>query len=91
MASDSDPIPILTPGVEPTSGGSHSPPSSFFSGEPVWGDKGKEYWDGTRNETEDANKLAEKAEHSKDGGIPKSEGRKRVVVVGLGMVGVSFM
>jgi len=49
----------------------------------------------TWNDAE-ANKLPEKVEELKEKGeLPKEEvngsGRKRVVVVGLGMVGISFM
>lgn len=40
----------------------------------------------------EANRLPEKvAELEKGGEIPKDSKRKRVVVVGLGMVGVAFM
>jgi hypothetical protein len=40
----------------------------------------------------EANKLPEKVEDLKaNGELPTSTGRKRVVVVGLGMVGISFM
>ena len=40
----------------------------------------------------EANKLPEKVqEMAINGDLPKSAGRKRLVVVGLGMVGVAFM
>ncbi|KAF2265915.1 nitrite reductase [Lojkania enalia] len=40
----------------------------------------------------EANKLPEKvAELEKNGQLPKPEGRKKIVVVGLGMVGIAFI
>jgi nitrite reductase (NAD(P)H) len=40
----------------------------------------------------EANKLPETVEEMKiNEELPKTEGRKRLVVVGLGMVGVAFM
>jgi nitrite reductase (NAD(P)H) len=40
----------------------------------------------------EANKLPEKVEDLKiNGELPTGTGRKRVVVVGLGMVGIAFM
>lgn len=40
----------------------------------------------------EANKLPEKVEELKiNGELPTGTGKKRVVVVGLGMVGISFM
>jgi len=45
----------------------------------------------TWNDAE-ANKLPEKVEElERNGELPKDTKRKRVVVVGLGMVGISFM
>jgi hypothetical protein len=46
---------------------------------------------GVWNDVE-ANKLPEKVEELKiNGELPTGTGRKRVVVVGLGMVGIAFM
>jgi nitrite reductase (NAD(P)H) len=86
MSSESEPIPIFTPGIEPTSGEAHSPPSSFFPNEGVWGVK----------EDSDAKKpevgnLPENSEPMAEEERPKSDKRKKVVVVGLGMVGIAFM
>lgn len=102
--SQSEPIPIETPGIEPTSGEAHSPPSSYFekgnmSKEGDEGSmwdvdgkmKGKNYANGGWTD-EEANKLPEKVEQLDiKGELPKHEGRKRLVVVGLGMVGIAFM
>jgi nitrite reductase (NAD(P)H) len=84
-----DPEPILTPGIEPTSGGSHSPPASYWD---TMTAKGGNISSSDWNDAE-ANKLPEKVEElSLKGELPKpEEGRKRIVVVGLGMVGISFM
>lgn len=85
--SDSEPVPVLTPGVEPTSGGTHSPPSLS----PVGGTKGLNTSNAEWNDPE-ANKLPEKVEEmALNGELPKDAKRKRVVIVGLGMVGISFM
>ena len=85
----SDPIPILTPGVEPTSGESHSPPSYF----PESNMKGANISNSDWNDAE-ANKLPEKVEKLElNGELPTKdeEKRKTIVVVGLGMVGIAFM
>jgi nitrite reductase (NAD(P)H) len=51
-----------------------------------WGQSNSEWNDA------EANKLPEKVEELKiNGKLPKGSGRKRLVVVGLGMVGVAFM
>lgn len=52
----------------------------------TWGQSNSEWNDA------EANKLPEMVEEMTDNGnLPKSSGRKRLVVVGLGMVGVAFM
>jgi nitrite reductase (NAD(P)H) len=86
----SDPVPILTQGVEPSSGQEHSPASSPPRNS-TWGDKNAE--SAKRNAHEpDAPKIPGKVQ---DGTAQKEEQkepeRKRIVVVGLGMVGISFM
>ncbi|KAF2684246.1 nitrite reductase [Lentithecium fluviatile CBS 122367] len=87
--------PIPTPGVEPTSMQSHSPPSSPPRN-PTWGDKGTK--DGkVMNEEfiEPQVKGVPEEMEEVDGDIVKVEDgerrRKRVVVVGLGMVGIAFI
>jgi nitrite reductase (NAD(P)H) len=85
MASSTEPIPILTQGIEPTSGDTHSPVSSSPN-DGVWGTKTeKSGWDNA-----EAVKIPEKLAQAGNGDTPSSE-RKKVVVVGLGMVGVAFM
>lgn len=83
-------LPIITQGIEPSSGQSHSPPGEH-SVHATWGSK-----DGNISNTEwndpEANKLPEKvADMEKKGEISDHHPRKRVVVVGLGMVGIAFM
>ncbi|KAF1995312.1 nitrite reductase [Amniculicola lignicola CBS 123094] len=90
-----DPVPILTHGVEPTSGDMHSPPSSMpLSGNGDWATKGENLSNSEWNDVE-ANKLPETiekmAEIGEIGEIPKTESRKRIVVVGFGMVGIAFI
>ncbi|KAF2472991.1 nitrite reductase [Lindgomyces ingoldianus] len=86
----SDPIPVLTPGIEPTSGESHSPPSSLPSN-PNWGAKAANMSNSEWNNTE-ANTLPEKVEEmALKEELPKRTERKRIVVVGLGMVGIAFI
>lgn len=52
----------------------------------TWGQSNSEWNDA------EANRLPEKvAEMSVNGELPQNSGRKRLVVVGLGMVGVAFM
>jgi nitrite reductase (NAD(P)H) len=86
--ADVEPEPIVTPGLEPSSGGTHSP----LTQSPVGGTKGLNTSNSEWNDPE-ANKLPEKVEKlSLNGELPPSdEKRKRVVIVGLGMVGISFM
>jgi nitrite reductase (NAD(P)H) len=81
--------PILTQGVEPNSGGAHSPP--IEAKKDHWDMKGGNISNADWNDAE-ANKLPEKVQElESEGELPKTQGRKRVVVVGLGMVGVAFM
>lgn len=82
MSSDTHPIPILTPGIEPTSGESHSPPSSF----PIKG-----LWPSGKEEDAQSNLISVDPKQLPGGGTPGNETRKRMVVVGLGMVGIAFM
>ncbi|KAF9729165.1 hypothetical protein PMIN06_000071 [Paraphaeosphaeria minitans] len=87
--------PIHTPGFEPTSMQSHSPPDSPPHN-PTWGDtpaKDAKLPVGQSNDPE-VNMLPEKIEESQKEEVadttvePK---RKRIVVVGLGMVGIAFI
>ncbi|KAH9880223.1 hypothetical protein IAQ61_000512 [Plenodomus lingam] len=83
-------LPLLTQGIEPVSGESYSPPGERHV-QATWGSK-----DGNISNTEwndpEANRLPEKvAELEKKGELNNSHPRRRVVVVGLGMVGVAFM
>jgi nitrite reductase (NAD(P)H) len=89
MANETEPVPILTPGIEPTSGESHSPPSSLPT-KGVWEIKNGQT---SNKEGEDVGVEAAsgKKERTSDYGFPKGEARKKLVVVGLGMVGVAFM
>jgi nitrite reductase (NAD(P)H) len=90
MSSETVPEPVLTPGVEPTSGESHSPPASLPN-DGIWDMKGKNVSNRDWNDAE-ANKLPEKVEEmDKKDELPKDTKRKRIVVVGLGMVGIAFM
>ncbi|ORY18524.1 nitrite reductase [Clohesyomyces aquaticus] len=86
-----DPVPVLTPGLEPSSGQTHSPPTSPPQN-PTWGGtKGANISNSEWNDAE-ANLLPETVEKLEaKGQIPKETARKRVVVVGLGMVGISFI
>lgn len=85
--SAEEPLPILTPGLEPTSGDSYSPPTNFWDSTSKTADMSNAKW----NDAE-ANKLPEKVEElTLNGELPKDTKRKRVVVVGLGMVGIAFM
>lgn len=85
----SEPIPVLTLGVEPSSGQSHSPPSSLPN-EGIWGIK-LEKTPKVNGEVVELGKPPEEVKQPTDAQLPKSGGRKRIVVVGLGMVGISFM
>lgn len=83
-------LPLLTQGIEPVSGESYSPPGERHV-QATWGSK-----DGNISNTEwndpEANRLPEKvAELEKKGELNNSHPRRRVVVVGLGMVGVAFI
>jgi nitrite reductase (NAD(P)H) len=88
--------PIHTPGLEPTSMQLQSPPGSPPQN-PTWGDK-KEAKDpklpvGQLNDPE-IKRLPGKMEEAEEEHVPDVNNeakRKRVVVVGLGMVGIAFM
>ncbi|KAF2204071.1 hypothetical protein GQ43DRAFT_469398 [Delitschia confertaspora ATCC 74209] len=85
------PEPTLTIGVEPSSGQTHSPPQSPIT--PAKAMEGANISNSDWNDAE-ANKLPETVEKMEEKGeLPKeSESkRKRVVVVGLGMVGIAFI
>ncbi|KAJ4354212.1 uncharacterized protein N0V89_005946 [Didymosphaeria variabile] len=86
--------PIHTPGLEPSSMQSHSPPESPPHN-PTWGEK--EAKDaklpvGQLNDPE-VNTLPERVEEAqRENGTEANEAkRKRIVVVGLGMVGIAFI
>ncbi|KAF2742117.1 nitrite reductase [Sporormia fimetaria CBS 119925] len=88
MSSETEPLPILTPGIEPTSGQSHSPPSSF-SAPGVWAGakKGLSTHSGSNDLKDDIHHLTKKLSAAPgEGG-----GKKTIVVVGLGMVGIAFI
>jgi nitrite reductase (NAD(P)H) len=83
-------VPIVTQGIEPSSGEAHSPPGEHGV-HGTWGSKDGNVSNAEWNDPE-ANKLPEKvAELEKKGEINGNHKRKRVVVVGLGMVGIAFM
>lgn len=84
-----DPEPALTLGIDPKSGEATSPqPSPMLS---PTGMKGTNISNSDWNDAE-ANKLPETVEELKESGeLPKNTKRKRIVVVGLGMVGIAFM
>jgi nitrite reductase (NAD(P)H) len=85
-----DTEPIVTPGVEPSSGESHSPPGERHV-TATWGSKDGNMSNAEWNDPE-ANKLPEKVKELEKKGEINSEGkRKKIVVVGLGMVGIAFM
>jgi nitrite reductase (NAD(P)H) len=76
--------PALTLGIEPVSGQATSPP-------PSPGLKGANVSNADWNDAE-ANALPRKVEELKEGSaLPENTQRKRIVVVGLGMVGIAFM
>lgn len=82
--------PIITQGIEPSSGESHSPPGEHGV-TATWGSKDGNISNAEWNDPE-ANKLPEKvADLRKKGEINDNHARKRIVVVGLGMVGIAFM
>jgi nitrite reductase (NAD(P)H) len=83
-------MPIITQGIEPSSGETHSPPGEHGV-HATWGSKDGNISNAEWNDAE-ANKLPEKvAELEKNGEINGNHKRKKVVVVGLGMVGIAFM
>jgi nitrite reductase (NAD(P)H) len=89
-----EPEPIPTPGVEPTSLEAHSPPASPPQN-PTWGEKNGK--DGKKANEEwiepEVKEIPMHVEQGREDGT-RSDGeakRKRVVVVGLGMVGIAFM
>jgi nitrite reductase (NAD(P)H) len=85
-----DTEPIVTPGIEPSSGESHSPPGERHV-TATWGSKDGNMSNAEWNDPE-ANKLPEKVKELEKKGEINSEGkRKKIVVVGLGMVGIAFM
>lgn len=86
-----EPIPILTPGIEPESMQSHSPPRDHHV-HGTWGSKDGSVSNKEWNDPE-ANRLPEKVAEMEKKGEIKQDGhkRKKVVVVGLGMVGIAFM
>jgi nitrite reductase (NAD(P)H) len=82
-----EPVPIITEGIEPSSGEAHSPPGV----QATWGSKDGSISNKEWNDVE-ANKLPEKvAELESKGEINDTPTRKKIVVVGLGMVGIAFM
>jgi nitrite reductase (NAD(P)H) len=83
--------PILTQGIEPLSGESHSPPGERHV-QATWGSKDGNVSNAEWNDAE-ANKLPEKVEELEKKGEINHDNhkRKKVVVVGLGMVGIAFM
>lgn len=93
--AESEPAAIMTQGLDPKSGASHSA-SQSEADSPVhgtWGSKDGNISNSEWNDPE-ANKLPEKVEElEKKGEIPDTpkQERKKVVVVGLGMVGIAFM
>jgi nitrite reductase (NAD(P)H) len=95
VVAHSEPImaetaPIVTQGIEPSSGESHSPPGEHGVSA-TWGSKDGNISNSEWNDPE-ANKLPEKvAELEKKGEINDHGERKKIVVVGLGMVGIAFM
>lgn len=88
---DTEPAPIFTQGLDPKSGTSHSESESPVHG--TWGSKDGNISNSEWNDAE-ANKLPETVkELEKKGELNDTppQARKRVVVVGLGMVGIAFM
>lgn len=82
--------PIVTHGIEPSSGEPHSPPGDRHV-TATWGSKDGNISNAEWNDPE-ANRLPEKVEElEKKGEINENGERKKVVVVGLGMVGIAFM
>lgn len=83
--------PILTHGVEPATGESHTPPGDRHI-TATWGSKDGNISNREWNDAE-ANKLPEKVADLESKGMVNHDGhsRKRIVVVGFGMVGIAFM
>lgn len=89
--AETEPVPIFTQGIDPTSNKSHSDSDSPVHG--TWGSKDGNISNSEWNDPE-ANKLPEKVEELEKKGEIKDtppEARKKIVVVGLGMVGIAFM
>lgn len=85
-----EPSPIITNGIEPSSGQSHSP-TGEHGVQATWGSKDGSISNKEWNDPE-ANKLPEKvAELRINGEIDDNHKRKKIVVVGLGMVGIAFV
>jgi len=88
-----EPEPIPTPGLEPSSMQSHSPPASPPQN-PTWGAKNAQDAKLPVGQLHDAevSQLPQKAEEARqEEGAEAKEQRKKIVVVGLGMVGIAFM
>ena len=89
--AETEPAAIITQGLDPKSGTSHSESESPVHG--TWGSKDGNISNSEWNDPE-ANKLPEKVDElEKKGQINDTpqQSRKKVVVVGLGMVGIAFM
>jgi nitrite reductase (NAD(P)H) len=89
--ADTEPAAIITHGLDPKSGTSHSESESPVHG--TWGSKDGNISNSEWNDPE-ANKLPEKVDElEKKGQINDTpqQLRKKIVVVGLGMVGIAFM
>lgn len=89
--AEAETVPIVTQGLDPKSGASHSESESPVHG--TWGSKDGNISNSEWNDAE-ANRLPEKVEElEKKGEIGDTppQARKKVVVVGLGMVGIAFM
>ena len=83
-------VPIVTEGIEPSSGESHSPPGERHI-TATWGSKDGSISNSQWNDAE-ANKLPEKvADLEEENEINDDHPRQKIVVVGLGMVGIAFM
>lgn len=82
--------PIIMQGIEPSSGESHSPPGDRHI-TATWGSKDGSISNRQWNDVE-ANRLPEKVVVLESKGmINQDHPRKRIVVVGFGMVGIAFM
>ncbi|KAF2622313.1 nitrite reductase [Macroventuria anomochaeta] len=88
---DTEPAAIITQGLDPKSGTSHSESESPVHG--TWGSKDGNISNSEWNDPE-ANKLPEKVKELEEKGEindTPQQARKKVVVVGLGMVGIAFI